>query len=145
MILARSVFWRISLIIKFKYMTETKQIYKCTICGDIIEVVHPGEGQLVCCGQPMQLQRENTVDASLEKHVPIISHKKDEFKIVVGIEKHPMTKEHHIEWIELIADGLVYRKELLIGDKPEAEFRVSAKSVTARAFCNLHGLWSAKM
>lgn len=124
-------------------MTETKQIYKCPVCGNIVEVLHTGEGQLVCCGQLMQLQKENSVDASLEKHVPVISHKKEEYKIVVGVEKHPMTAEHRIEWIELIADGVVYRKELLIGDKPEAEFHIDASSITARAYCNLHGLWTS--
>lgn len=126
-------------------MTETKQIYKCPICGNIVEVLHTGEGQLVCCGQPMELLTANTVDASLEKHVPVIEKTEFGYHVEIGAEPHPMIPEHHIEWIELIADGLVYRQELLIGDKPEAEFRVSAKSVTARAFCNLHGLWSAKM
>ncbi|MDD3006072.1 MAG: desulfoferrodoxin [Candidatus Pacebacteria bacterium] len=128
-------------------MTELKQIYKCPVCGNVVEVVHTGAGQLVCCGQPMQLQSKNTADASLEKHVPVISRKGDDFKVVVGVEKHPMTNEHRIEWIELITDGIVYRQELFVGDEPEAEFcvSVSERIVEARAYCNLHGLWSAKM
>jgi len=126
-------------------MTELKQIYRCPICGNIVEMVHPGAGELVCCGQPMQLQKENTVDASAEKHMPVIFKTEDGYKIVIGSEKHPMTEEHHIEWIELIADGRVYRKELKAGDASEAEFCALGGEVEARAYCNLHGLWSAKI
>ncbi|MFA6897257.1 MAG: desulfoferrodoxin [Patescibacteria group bacterium] len=128
-------------------MTETRQIYKCPICGNIVEVVHAGAGQLVCCGQPMQLQVANTVDASFEKHVPVIAKTEAGYKVAVGSEKHPMTIEHHIEWIELVADGAVYRQNLEPGDEPEAEFYISAskEAIEARAYCNLHGLWSAKM
>lgn len=84
-------------------MTETKQVYKCPICGNIVEVLHSGAGELVCCGQPMVLQKENTVDASLEKHVPVITKTATGYLVKIGSEIHPMTLEHHIEWIELIA------------------------------------------
>ena len=121
-------------------MTEKRQVYKCEICGNIVEVLHEGGGTLVCCGQPMNLQKENTVDASLEKHIPVIEHKSDKIIVKVGSIEHPMTEEHYIEWIELIADHVSYKKFLKPSEKPEAEFCISAKQVTARAYCNLHGL-----
>lgn len=124
-------------------MTLQKQIYKCNICGNIVEVLHAGVGQLVCCGQPMQLMTENTVDASKEKHVPVIEKTKNGFKIKVGSVPHPMEEKHYIEWIEVIADGKNYRKFLKPGDKPEAEFCIDAKKITAREYCNLHGLWKS--
>ncbi len=126
-------------------MTQLRQIYRCPICGNIVEVVHTGKGELVCCGQPMQLQTANTVDASLEKHAPVISKTENGYKVIVGADKHPMIAEHHIEWVELIADDKVYRQELKVGGEPEAEFCVSGAEIEARIYCNLHGLWSKKM
>ena len=126
-------------------MVELKQVYRCPVCGNVVEVVRVGGGELVCCGQAMELQRPGMVDASLEKHVPVIYRTADGFKVVVGSEKHPMTVEHHIEWIELIVDGKVYREHLKIESEPEAEFCVQGKEIEARAYCNLHGLWSAKL
>jgi superoxide reductase len=122
-------------------MTQKKQIYKCEICGNIIEVLHEGADALVCCGQPMKLINENTVDAALEKHVPVIEKTKTGFKVKIGAIPHPMTKEHYIEWIELIADGKAYRQFLSPADKPEAEFCIKADKILAREYCNLHGLW----
>lgn len=124
-------------------MTESLQVYKCELCGTIVEVLHGGAGDLVCCGQPMVLLKENTVDASKEKHVPVVTLVEGGFKVSVGSVPHPMEEKHYIEWIELIADGTVYRKHLKPGDKPEAVFRVSASVVSAREYCNLHGLWKA--
>jgi superoxide reductase len=126
-------------------MTEKKQVYKCPICGNIVEVLHSGVGELVCCGQPMGLQKENTVDASLEKHVPVTTKTATGYLVKIGSEVHPMTPEHHIEWIELIASGRVYRKELNVGDVPEVEFCMEGEATDARAYCNLHGLWSGKI
>ncbi|VVB78694.1 Superoxide reductase [uncultured archaeon] len=125
-------------------MTQKNEIYKCEVCGNIIEVLHEGGGELVCCGQPMKLLNENTVDASLEKHVPIIEKTKKGFLVKIGSVPHPMEEKHYIEWIELIADNLVYRKSLNPGDKPEAEFCIDAKTFSAREHCNLHGLWRSK-
>lgn len=125
-------------------MTERNQIYKCPICGNIVEVIHTGGGSLVCCGKPMELLHENTVDASLEKHVPIIEVKGDKIHVKVGSVEHPMLPEHFIEFIELIADGVSYKKFLRPNEKPEAEFCISAKHFVAREFCNLHGLWKSK-
>jgi len=122
-------------------MTEQKQVYKCEICGNIIEVLHPGADALVCCGEPMKLIKENTVDAAKEKHVPVIEKTKNGFKVKIGSIPHPMLPEHYIEWIELIAEGVSYRQFLSPGQKPEAEFCIKAEKVEAREYCNLHGLW----
>ena len=126
-------------------MTNQKEIYKCELCGNIVEVLYKGTGTLVCCGQPMTLLRENIVDASKEKHVPVIEKTTKGFKIKIGSVEHPMIPEHYIEWIELIADGISYKKFLKPGDEPEAEFCINAKHVVAREHCNLHGLWSSKI
>jgi superoxide reductase len=133
-----------------KYMTELNQVYKCNVCGNIVEMVHAGAGELVCCGEPMALQSENTVDASLEKHVPVIeilSEDKERglrnIKVKIGAAPHPMEEKHFIEWIEvyMVDAGRVGKKYLKPGDKPEAEFHVRAGAVEVRAYCNLHGLW----
>lgn len=124
-------------------MTELKQIYKCNICGNIVEVLHAGIGQLVCCGQPMELLTEKTVDVGLEKHVPIIEKVGNKVKVKVGSVPHPMEEKHYIEWIEIIADGRVYRKFLKPRDKPEAEFEITADKIEAREYCNIHGLWKS--
>ncbi|MGB9975620.1 desulfoferrodoxin [Thermovenabulum sp.] len=125
-------------------MTSLKQIYKCEICGNIVEVVHTGKGQLVCCGKPMNLLVENTVDASKEKHVPVIEKIEGGFKVKVGSVPHPMEEKHFIEWIELITENGTLREFLKPGQAPEAVFYTDADKVTAREYCNIHGLWSAK-
>ncbi len=124
-------------------MAEKLEIYKCEVCGNIVEVLHGGKGELVCCGQPMKLFRENTTDASREKHVPVVENTGDGFKVKVGSVAHPMEEKHYIEWIEIIADGKAYRQFLKPGDVPEAFFKIDAKQVTAREYCNIHGLWKA--
>ena len=124
-------------------MTERLQIYRCDVCGNIVEVLHEGKGELVCCGQPMKLLEENTVDAVVEKHVPVIEKTDDGTKVKVGSAAHPMEEAHYIEWIELIAGGKAYRQFLKPGVEPEALFRVRAGNVTAREHCNLHGLWKS--
>jgi len=122
-------------------MTELKQVYKCEVCGNIVEVLHTGVGELVCCGQPMDLQEENTVDAAKEKHVPVIEKTADGLKVKIGSEPHPMTEEHHIEWIEVIVDGHACRQFLEPTGQPEAEFKMTGDKIEAREYCNLHGLW----
>ncbi|MCK5271817.1 MAG: desulfoferrodoxin [Sedimentisphaerales bacterium] len=124
-------------------MAKKLEIYKCMICGNIVEVVHGGAGELVCCGKPMERQDENTVDAAKEKHVPVIEKIDGGFKVKVGDVAHPMEEKHYIEWIELLADGKAYRQFLNPGDAPEAVFNIEADSATAREYCNLHGLWKA--
>jgi len=120
-------------------MTTKKQIWKCEICGNIVEVLHEGADSLVCCGQPMKLQKENVVDAAVEKHVPVIKGK----KVKIGSVEHPMTGEHYIEWIEAWGESSdeYARVFLKQGMKPEAEFCFDVKG--AREYCNLHGLWTS--
>lgn len=122
-------------------MAELNGIYKCAECGNVVEVLVSGGGQLVCCGKPMEKLEGNTVDASKEKHVPVIEKTANGYKVKVGSVEHPMEEKHYIMWISLIADGREYFKHLKPGDKPEAEFCIEAKSVSAREYCNLHGLW----
>lgn len=124
-------------------MANRLEVYKCTICGNIVEVMHGGPGALVCCGQDMNLMTENTVDAAAEKHVPVIELGNGSITVKVGSVAHPMEEAHYIEWIELVADGKVYRQYLNPGEVPEATFNISAAKVTAREYCNLHGHWSA--
>ena len=122
-------------------MAQRLEVYKCELCGNIVEVMHGGGGTLVCCGEDMKLQVEGTVDAAREKHVPVIHKTESGYKVVVGDVAHPMLAAHYIEWIELIADGAVYRRYLEPGQVPEAEFCIQADTVTAREYCNLHGQW----
>ena len=124
-------------------MTEKLQIYKCEVCGNIVEMLHAGAGQMVCCGEPMKLYSENTVDAAKEKHIPVIEKTATGIKVKVGSVAHPMEEKHYIEWIEIIADGKAYRAFLKPGEAPEATFEIKAEKVTAREYCNLHGLWKA--
>jgi superoxide reductase len=125
-------------------MTQRNEIYKCDICGNIVEVVHAGVGELVCCNKPMRLIKENTVDASREKHVPVIERTGGGIKVAIGSIPHPMEEKHFIEWIELLVDGKVLRQFLKPGDAPSAFFEgITAATVGAREYCNLHGLWKA--
>jgi superoxide reductase len=129
---------------KEKIMAEREQVYKCELCGNIVEVLHGGKGQLVCCGQPMKLVVENTVDAAKEKHVPVIEKIEGGWRVTVGSVAHPMEEKHYIEWIALHAGERVQRVYLRPGDKPQAEFSCKAEKVAAREYCNLHGLWMAR-
>ena len=124
-------------------MAERLEIYKCNLCGNIVEVMHGGAGELVCCGEPMKLFVENTVDAAKEKHVPVVEKTAEGFKVKVGSVAHPMEEKHYIEWIEVVAGGKTYCQFLKPGEAPEATFCVDAGQVTAREYCNLHGLWKA--
>jgi len=124
-------------------MAQQLGIYKCGVCGNMVEMIHVGGGELVCCGQPMALLAENSVEASREKHVPVIEPTSGGVKVKVGSVAHPMEEKHYIEWIEVIADGKAYRQFLKPGDAPEAVFAVAGSQITARAYCNLHGLWKA--
>ena len=122
-------------------MAERLEIYKCELCANIVEVLTGGVGELVCCNQPMTLLEEQTADATTEKHVPVIEKTDDGYRVTVGSVPHPMEDEHYIEWIELLADGVAYRRFLKPGDAPEAAFCVCAALVSAREHCNVHGLW----
>jgi superoxide reductase len=125
-------------------MAEKLQVFKCDVCGNIVEVLHGGKGQLVCCNEPMRELAPNTVDASLEKHVPVIEKTENGITVKVGSVPHPMEEKHYIEWIEVITDGTIYRKFLSPGGAPEAFFPVKGENITAREYCNVHGLWKSK-
>lgn len=125
-------------------MIELHNVYKCEICGNIIEVIHPGAPALVCCGQEMKLLEEKTADSALEKHVPVVEKTADGIKVKVGSVPHPMEEKHFIEWIEVIADDRKYVKFLKPGQPAEAEFCVKTSPITVREYCNLHGLWKSQ-
>lgn len=129
-------------------MASRMQVYKCEICGNIVEVLHGGKGELVCCNKPMKLMEEQSSDWKTEKHVPVISRDGEKINVVVGSTEHPMTDEHYIEWIEIVDDdGRICRKHLNPGDSPETHFLVCdkcGKGLYAREYCNIHGHWSNK-
>ena len=123
-------------------MTEKKQIYKCAICGNIVEVLHTGVGQLVCCGQPMDLMQAKTQDAGQEKHLPVVVADENGITVKIGSVEHPMEEGHYIEWIEInTVDGKSGKKFLKPGDKPEAVFQTKSAIESVRSYCNVHGLW----
>ena len=125
-------------------MAKVREIYKCNICENIVEVLHAGVGELVCCGEPMELMNAKTEDSSVEKHVPYIEKTANGVLVKVGQNQdHPMEEKHYIEWIQVIADGAAYRKFLKSGDKPQAEFEIKADQIEAREYCNIHGLWKS--
>ncbi|RUM87385.1 MAG: desulfoferrodoxin [Thermodesulfatator sp.] len=124
-------------------MAEYRGIYRCNVCGNMVMVLNAGKGELVCCGQPMEKLEAGTTDAAQEKHVPVIEKVEGGYQVKVGSVPHPMEEKHYIQWIELQTDGCSYIQFLRPGDPPEAFFSVEAEKVTAREYCNLHGLWEA--
>lgn len=124
-------------------MTKLNEIYRCDICGNVVSITGEGAGELVCCGEPMELLKERTKDEGKEKHVPVIEKAGNGIKVRVGSAAHPMEDNHYIEWIEVISGGKAFREFLKPGDAPEAEFGINADGVQARAFCNVHGLWKS--
>jgi len=127
-------------------MTEKDEIYRCNICGNMVQVLHTGTGKLVCCENQMELLEEKTDGVGPEKHLPLIEKTDDGVKVKVGSIPHPMEENHCIEWIELIADNKIYTKFLKPGDKPEAEFNLKMEDITqvrAREYCSIHGLWKS--
>jgi superoxide reductase len=126
-------------------MAEAKLfgIYRCNVCGNMVEMIKVGKGQLVCCGEQMELLEEQEKEMGFEKHIPIVEKTEKGFKVKVGEIAHPMEESHYIEWIELLVDDKIYRKYLKISDIPEAEFCLSGKNIKARAYCNIHSLWKS--
>ncbi|MGM0629490.1 MAG: desulfoferrodoxin [Patescibacteria group bacterium] len=125
-------------------MTKLKEIYKCNVCGNIVEVLHTGVGELVCCGEAMELKKEKSEDEGQEKHVPLLEKSEKELKAIVGSTPHPMKEEHYIEWIEIVSDNGYCRKFLKPNDDPEAEFEMENENISVREYCNVHGLWENK-
>ena len=127
-------------------MAKKSEIYKCEICGNIVEVLHGGAGELVCCGQPMTRMEEQTADSSTEKHVPVIEKMGNgKVKVTVGSVPHPMEEKHFIEWIELRSGDKSCRAYLAPGMKPEAVFEMDGDEFTAREYCNIHKLWATEV
>jgi len=122
-------------------MPARLQVYKCEVCGNIVELLHGGDGELVCCGEPMKGFDEKTADAGKEKHVPVVEDANGGVKVKVGSVPHPMEEEHYIEWIDVVKGEKVCRQYLKPGQAAEATFCGKADSVVAREYCNKHGLW----
>ncbi|MBY9015686.1 MAG: desulfoferrodoxin FeS4 iron-binding domain-containing protein [Candidatus Lokiarchaeota archaeon] len=125
---------------------KQKSVYKCEICGKVMEILNSGVPDTICCGQPMKLMEEKSADWKGEKHVPKISIEGNKVTIDVGISMgtpHPMTEEHYIMWIELICSDNCYKRQMLTPRmEPKATFVVANTSgLKAREYCNLHGLW----
>jgi superoxide reductase len=126
-------------------MAKKMEVYKCEVCGNIVEVLHGGVGKLVCCGKPMKMFEPKTQEEGKEKHLPVVETKPDGVKVKVGSVPHPMEEKHYIEWVELIgSDGSITRKFLKPGEAPEAEFLGAANIAEVREYCNVHGLWATK-
>ncbi len=124
-------------------MAKQHQIYKCDTCGNIVEVLHGGEGELVCCGEEMKLFEEKTADEGKEKHVPVVEPAGGDVKVKVGSNPHPMEEKHYVEWIEITEGDTICKQFLKPGDVPEALFKGAKAGVTAREYCNIHGLWKS--
>lgn len=123
-------------------MTKLNSVYKCPICGNVVEVATPAGGTLVCCGKPMVELVENTVEAAVEKHIPVVEAVEGGIKVSVGSVTHPMEEKHSIKWIEVVKGAEVYRKNLNPGEAPVTTFNVENPDIV-RAYCDLHGLWKA--
>jgi superoxide reductase len=122
-------------------MAEKLQVYKCEMCGNIVEVLHGGQGELVCCGKPMGLLEEQTADATTEKHVPVVEAGEGGVTVKVGSVPHPMEDKHYIEWVQIMSGDNAYRIFLKPGGAPEGTFKVLKGDIAAREYCNVHGLW----
>ena len=122
-------------------MAEKLGVYRCEKCGNIVVMLHAEKPKVHCCNQEMTLIEPNTVDAAKEKHVPVIEKIDGGYLVKVGSVAHPMEEKHYIEWIEINADNVVYRRFLKPGDAPEAKFLIDADNITAREYCNIHGFW----
>ena len=125
-------------------MAKQFEIYKCDLCGNVFEVITAGSGVTSCCGKEMKLLAENTVDASKEKHVPVVQKTPDGIMVNVGSVAHPMDPDHYIQWIEVLAPhGQAYMHLLKPGEKPQAAFPVKPDGLIVREYCNKHGVWKA--
>lgn len=124
-------------------MAKRLDIYKCELCGNIVELNNVGGGKLVCCGKDMTFMEEKSADKTVEKHVPMIEKVDGGYKVTVGSTLHPMTEEHYIQWIQLVAGDLVMTQFLNPGQEPVAYFKTDATEVYAREYCNIHGNWKS--
>ncbi len=127
-------------------MVKKKSVYKCVGCGTVVEALWNGDEKLSCCGKEMVELVPNTTDAAVEKHVPVIQREGKKVTVKVGSNAHPMTPEHYILFVELVAGDTVLRHDFKEGDTAaEAVFYVDEDvPLSAREYCNLHGFWSTK-
>lgn len=125
-------------------MAKRLEVYKCDRCGNVIEVVCGGPGEMSCCGQAMKHLDENTVDAAREKHVPVINRTAAGLEVTVGSVPHPMEEKHFITFIEVINGDRVCRIDLKPGQPPKAVFNAPSGKVKVREYCNLHGVWQSE-
>lgn len=126
-------------------MSATRAFYRCSVCGNIVELIYDGGGELVCCGQPMNLLQANTSDGATEKHVPVAVREGGKVHVTVGSVAHPMTDAHYIQWIWVAQGSRTQRVALEPGMAPEADFPVDDGPMTVYEYCNLHGLWKAEL
>lgn len=123
---------------------EVREVFKCDICGNVVELLQAGAPALVCCGEDMEKLEAQTEDSSVEKHVPVVKENETGIEVVVGSTLHPMGDDHSIRFIEVLTEDKVLRAELKSGEEPKAAFKVDKSEVIeVREFCNLHGLWKA--
>jgi superoxide reductase len=126
-------------------MQTTRSFYRCSICGNIVGLIHDGGGELVCCGEPMTLLVANTTDAATEKHVPVYTLADGKLHVAVGSVAHPMTEAHYIQWICVAQGARTQRIALMPGQAPEADFVMDEGPATIYEYCNLHGLWKTEL
>ena len=126
-------------------MTKRSEVYRCSVCGAVVEVLSGGGGTLHCCGQPMERLEEQVSEAGVEKHLPVVEQVVGGYRVKVGQVPHPMQAEHHIEWIELLTPRGVQHQRLHVTGKPEAIFLTAESPIAVRAYCNLHGLWRSNL
>jgi superoxide reductase len=125
-------------------MTQLRELYRCEICANVVEIAHEGATSLVCCGQPMGKLDAKTQDEGKEKHVPVIEETECCVKVKVGSAEHPMEEKHYIKFIEVLTKNQVLRAELKPGQKPEADFCVAKSDIIeVREFCTVHMLWKS--
>jgi superoxide reductase len=127
-----------------KFMSEKLGLYKCSLCGNIVEAMHAGDGQMICCGKPMDKLAAKTADVGKEKHVPVTEKLNGLIKVRVGSIPHPMEEKHYIEWVQIMQGDKVYEQFLKPGQVPEAVFELRGDGVVAMAYCNIHGLWKGE-
>lgn len=129
-------------------MSTRNTIFKCQVCGNIVEHLHVGGGTLSCCNQQMSELEASTADSTTEKHVPFILKTESGYVVKVGeTVDHPMMDAHFIQWIELHTSNCVYRRYLSQEDSPQAEFQIGhdVEIICAKEYCNLHGLWKSQL
>lgn len=126
-------------------MSVTNAFYRCSVCGNLVELINNGGGELVCCGQPMVLLQPNTSDGATEKHVPVGVREGNSLHVTVGSVAHPMTEAHYIQWIIVAQGKTTQRVSLDPGQAPEADFTIGEGPLTIYEYCNLHGMWKAEL